>query len=67
MEYAFILSLLRWTMPSVFNRNDTLCDETGRPLDGDNKYTITFERGATAPWMPFRYDPDGSGSLAPTK
>jgi hypothetical protein len=24
MEYAFILSLLRWTMPGVFNHKDTL-------------------------------------------
>ena len=40
-----------------------LGDEAGRPLDGSNKYTITFEKGATPPsdafWSVTLYDPDG--------
>ena len=29
--------------------SDDLADESGRPLDGANKYTITFEKGAAPP------------------
>ena len=29
-----------------------LGDEAGRPLDGANKYTLHFEKGATPPVMP---------------
>jgi hypothetical protein len=40
-----------------------LGDETGRPLDGDNKYTITFEKGAAPPvdafWSITLYDAQG--------
>jgi hypothetical protein len=40
-----------------------LGDEAGRPLDGANKYTITFEKGAAPPvnafWSITLYDPDG--------
>jgi hypothetical protein len=40
-----------------------LGDANGRPLDGANKYTITFERGATPPvnafWSITLYDPEG--------
>ncbi|WP_441241730.1 DUF1254 domain-containing protein [Tardiphaga sp. 768_D3_N2_1] len=40
-----------------------LGDETGKPLDGSSKYTITFEKGATPPvqafWSITLYDPDG--------
>jgi hypothetical protein len=40
-----------------------LGDETGRPLDGANQYTITFEKGATPPvsafWSITLYDPAG--------
>jgi hypothetical protein len=38
-------------------------DETGRPLDGANKYTLHFDRGQTPPaaafWSVTLYDPDG--------
>src|SRR5580692_7981892 len=40
-----------------------LADETGRPLDGANKYTIHFDKGATPPvnafWSLTLYDSDG--------
>jgi hypothetical protein len=40
-----------------------LGDETGKPLDGANKYTITFERGAAPPvnafWSITLYDQEG--------
>jgi hypothetical protein len=40
-----------------------LADETGRPLDGANKYSIHFEKGATPPvaafWSITLYDSDG--------
>jgi hypothetical protein len=40
-----------------------LGDETGKPLDGANKYTITFEKGAAPPvnafWSITLYDPEG--------
>ena len=40
-----------------------LGDETGKPLDGANKYTITFEQGATPPvnafWSITLYDAEG--------
>jgi hypothetical protein len=40
-----------------------LGDETGRPLDGANKYTITFEKGAAPPvdafWSITLYDQEG--------
>jgi hypothetical protein len=40
-----------------------LGDETGRALDGDSKYTITFEKGATPPvdafWSITLYDSQG--------
>jgi hypothetical protein len=40
-----------------------LGDEAGRPLDGANKYTINFDRGATPPvnafWSITLYDSDG--------
>jgi hypothetical protein len=40
-----------------------LGDETGKPLDGANKYTIHFEKGATPPvrafWSVTLYDADG--------
>jgi hypothetical protein len=40
-----------------------LGDETGRPLDGDNKYTTTFEKGAAPPvdafWSITLYDAQG--------
>lgn len=40
-----------------------LGDEAGRPLDGANRYTITFEKGATPPaqafWSITLYDLDG--------
>ncbi len=41
-----------------------LADETGKPLDGSNKYTIHFDRGATPPvnafWSLTMYDPEGN-------
>jgi hypothetical protein len=40
-----------------------LGDESGKPLDGANKYTITFDKGATPPvnafWSITLYDQDG--------
>ena len=40
-----------------------LGDETGRPLDGANKYTLHFDKGATPPvnafWSVTLYDPEG--------
>ena len=40
-----------------------LGDETGAPLDGANKYTIHFDKGATPPvnafWSVTLYDPQG--------
>ena len=40
-----------------------LGDEAGRPLDGANNYTITFEKGAAPPvdafWSVTLYDPQG--------
>jgi hypothetical protein len=40
-----------------------LADDTGRPLDGANKYTIHFEKGQTPPtaafWSLTLYDSDG--------
>ena len=40
-----------------------LGDETGKPLDGANKYTITFDKGATPPvnafWSITLYDQEG--------
>jgi hypothetical protein len=40
-----------------------LGDETGKPLDGSSKYTITFEKGATPPtqafWSITLYDAEG--------
>jgi hypothetical protein len=40
-----------------------LADESGKPLDGANKYTITFEKGVAPPvnafWSITLYDPDG--------
>ena len=40
-----------------------LGDESGKPLDGANKYTMTFEKGATPPvnafWSVTLYDSDG--------
>jgi hypothetical protein len=40
-----------------------LGDEAGRPLDGANKYTLHFEKGATPPvnafWSVTLYDPEG--------
>jgi hypothetical protein len=40
-----------------------LADETGRPLDGANKYAIHFEKGQTPPaaafWSITLYDPEG--------
>jgi hypothetical protein len=40
-----------------------LGDETGKPLDGSGKYTITFEKGATPPtqafWSITLYDAEG--------
>jgi len=40
-----------------------LGDESGKPLDGANKYTITFEKNATPPvnafWSITLYDPEG--------
>ena len=40
-----------------------LGDESGKPLDGANKYTISFEKGATPPanafWSITLYDSDG--------
>jgi hypothetical protein len=40
-----------------------LGDESGKPLDGANKYTIHFEKDATPPvnafWSVTLYDPDG--------
>jgi hypothetical protein len=40
-----------------------LADETGKPLDGANQYTIHFEKGATPPvrafWSLTLYDSDG--------
>jgi hypothetical protein len=40
-----------------------LADETGKPLDGSNQYTIHFEKGATPPvdafWSLTLYDADG--------
>jgi len=40
-----------------------LGDESGKPLDGANKYTITFDKGTAPPvnafWSITLYDPDG--------
>ena len=40
-----------------------LGDEAGKPLDGANKYTLHFEKGATPPvnafWSVTLYDPEG--------
>jgi len=40
-----------------------LGDESGKPLDGSNKYTLTFEKGAAPPvnafWSITLYDPEG--------
>jgi len=40
-----------------------LGDESGKPLDGANKYTIHFDKGATPPasafWSITLYDPEG--------
>jgi len=40
-----------------------LADETGKPLDGSNKYTIHFDKGSTPPvnafWSLTLYDSDG--------
>jgi hypothetical protein len=40
-----------------------LGDESGKPLDGSNKYTITFEKGAAPPvhafWSITLYDQEG--------
>jgi hypothetical protein len=40
-----------------------LADESGKPLDGANKYTITFEKGAAPPvnafWSITLYDQEG--------
>ena len=40
-----------------------LADDTGKPLDGANKYTIHFDKGATPPvnafWSITLYDDDG--------
>ena len=40
-----------------------LADDTGKPLDGANKYTIHFDKGATPPvnafWSITLYDPKG--------
>ena len=40
-----------------------LADESGKPLDGANNYTITFEKGAAPPvnafWSITLYDPEG--------
>jgi hypothetical protein len=40
-----------------------LADETGKPLDGTNQYTVHFEKGATPPvrafWSITLYDSDG--------
>lgn len=40
-----------------------LGDESGKPLDGANKYTLHFEKGATPPvdafWSVTLYDPEG--------
>ena len=39
-----------------------LADETGKPLDGSNKYTIHFDKGSTPPvnafWSITMYDPE---------
>jgi hypothetical protein len=41
-----------------------LADESGKPLDGANKYTIRFERGSMPPvnafWSITLYDPEGN-------
>lgn len=41
-----------------------LADETGKPLDGSNKYTIHFDKGSTPPvnafWSITMYDPEGN-------
>jgi hypothetical protein len=41
-----------------------LADESGKPLDGSNKYTIHFDKGATPPvnafWSITMYDPEGN-------
>jgi hypothetical protein len=40
-----------------------LADDSGKPLDGNNKYTLRFEKGATPPvgafWSVTLYDQDG--------
>lgn len=40
-----------------------LADDTGKPLDGAHKYTISFDKGGTPPvnafWSITLYDPDG--------
>ena len=55
-----------------------LADETGKPLDGANNYTLHFDKGETPPadafwsvlnrfavssWMPLKYNADGSLDL----
>jgi len=44
-----------------------LADDTGKPLDGANKYTINFDKGRAPPvnafWSVTLYDPDGSLTL----
>jgi hypothetical protein len=41
-----------------------LADESGKPLDGSNKYTIHFDQGSTPPvnafWSITMYDPEGN-------
>src|SRR3979411_733356 len=41
-----------------------LADETGKPLDGSNKYTIHVDKGSTPPvnafWSITMYDPEGN-------
>jgi len=46
-----------------------LADDSGKPLDGANKYTITFEKGAAPPvnafWSITLYDQEDSRSVTP--